>query len=354
MNEKIKKLCELIENDQAIFITDKYNRRYLTGFTSSAGLIVITKRNSYVLVDSRYFEAAKKAIDFAQVILSSNFHDDAKEILSNNLIKQVYLEYDINFSVLKRFEESLKEVEFIPKNELSINIKEQRTIKTEQELNYIKKAQSIADRSFFELLEHIKPGVTENEVAARLEYIMRLNGSAKASFETIVLFGARTSLPHGRPSESKLSKKDIILIDFGATVNGYRSDMTRTFFIGEATKEQETVYNTVVTAKNMAIAKIKPGEKCSDIDAVARGFIDSGVYKDKFGHGLGHSVGLEIHETPAFSHVSTQALKVGTVMTVEPGIYLEGNFGVRVEDIGVVTNEGFSIFTTASEQLTVL
>ncbi len=354
MNEKIKKLCELIENDQAIFITDNFNRRYLTGFTSSAGLIVITKKNSYVLVDSRYFEAAKKVIDFAQVILSSNFHADAKEILSNNSIKQVYLEYDINFSVLKRFEESLKDVKFIAEKEVSINIKEQRMIKTEQELNDIKKAQNIADRSFLELLEHIKSGVTENEIAARLEYIMRLNGSSKASFETIVLFGQRTSLPHGRPSENKLSKKDIILIDFGATVNGYRSDMTRTLFIGEATKEQETVYNTVVMAKNMAIANIKPGEKCSDIDAVARKFIDSGVYKDKFGHGLGHSVGLEIHETPTFSHVSDQVLRVGTVMTVEPGIYLEGNFGVRVEDIGMVTNKGFSVFTTSSEKLTVL
>ncbi len=354
MNEKTKKLCELIEHDQAIIISDKFNRRYLTGFVSSAGLVIITKRNSYVLVDSRYFEAAKKAIGFAQIVLSSNFYDDAKEILSNNSIKQVYLEHDITFSTLKRFEESLNEIEFVPKKEVTICIKEQRTVKSEQELNDIRKAQSIADRSFLELLEHIKPGVTENEVAARLEYIMRQNGSSGASFETIVLFGQRTSLPHGRPSECKLSKQDIILLDFGATVNGYRSDMTRTFFIGEATKQQQDVYKTVVKAKNMAIAMIRPGEKCSDIDAAARNFIDSGEYKNKFGHGLGHSVGLEIHETPAFSHVSNQILNVGTVMTVEPGIYLEGNFGVRVEDIGVVTNDGFSVFTTSSEQLMVI
>ncbi len=354
MPEKIEKLKELVSEKQAIFITDNYNRRYITGLQTSAGLLVVTNDRCCFLVDSRYFEIAKSKIEHCEVLLSSDLIKDAKDIVDDGSVKTVLLEHDIKFSFFEKIKQATEQLEFLPSKELTETLNSLRMTKNEKEISAIKKAQTIADNSFSELLKFFKEGVSEQEIAARLEYIMRINGSQKASFETIVLFGERTSMPHGRPSENKLKQNDIILLDFGATIEGYCSDMTRTLFIGEASTKQQQVYNTVVSAKNKAIKSIRSGEYCQKIDGVAREHIENSQFKGLFGHGLGHSVGLEIHELPAFSPVSKDVVDEGYIMTVEPGIYIEKQFGVRVEDIGVVEKSGFSVFTGSTEQLIVL
>ena len=215
-----------------------------------------------------------------------------------------------------------------------------RAVKDNSELENIIAAQKLTDDAFGYILNHISAGRTEKEVMLDMEFYIRKAGSEGVAFDFIVVSGKNSSLPHGVPTDKKIENGDFVTLDFGAVINGYRSDMTRTVAVGGVSAEQKAVYYTVQKAQKAALAAIKPGVKCADIDKIARDIIDKAGYKGRFGHGLGHSVGVEIHEAPSFSQRSNAVTRAGNVITVEPGIYLDGKFGVRLEDTFLVTKTG--------------
>ena len=250
------------------------------------------------------------------------------------------------------FEEKLG-VEVLRDKTLSETISQMRSIKSEKEIEYIKAAQKLTDETFSYILPRIETGRTEKEIMLDMEFFMRKNGSEGVSFDFIVVSGKNSSLPHGVPTDKKIAKGDFITMDFGAVINGYRSDMTRTVAVGNVTDEQKKVYNTVLAAQEAAIKAACAGKKCVDIDKTARDIIEKD-YSGCFGHGLGHSVGIDIHESPSFNTRDNTVLRPGMVLTVEPGIYIENKFGVRIEDMIVITNDGNIDITKSPKDLIVL
>jgi len=237
---------------------------------------------------------------------------------------------------------------------LSDTVNQLRRVKTEDEILNIKYAQSITDKAFSHILEYIKPGKTEKEIALELEFFMRANKSEGVAFETIVVSGKNSSLPHGVPTDKPLEYGDFITMDFGAAFGGYCSDMTRTVALGGVDEKQELVYNTVLKAQNAVLENIGNGKKCRDMDKIARDLINSAGFEGCFGHGLGHSLGLEIHENPACNTRDDTILIPGMLMTVEPGIYIENTFGVRIEDLVVIRENGYENLTTSPKELIIL
>ena len=229
-----------------------------------------------------------------------------------------------------------------------------RRIKTPTELENIKRAQKITDDTFSYILGQICPGQTERELMLEMEFYLRKQGSEGVSFDFIVVSGKNSSLPHGVPTDKAIKKGDFITMDFGAVVSGYRSDMTRTVAVGSVSEKQKAVYETVLAAQQRALDAIAPGKICKDIDAAARDYIYSNCYKGYFGHGLGHGVGIEIHEGPCFNTSDETVLVPGMVITVEPGIYLPNEFGVRIEDMVVITENAYENITNSNKELIVL
>ena len=229
-----------------------------------------------------------------------------------------------------------------------------REVKEEQEISQIVAAQRIAEAALTRVLPSIRPGVAEKELAAELDYQMLKLGSTGVSFETILVSGAKSSLPHGKPGEKKIADGDFVTIDFGAMVGGYHSDMTRTFAVGHATEEMRTVYATVLEAQLAGIAALEAGVPGSTVDQAARDVIERAGYGKCFGHGLGHSLGLNIHENPRASRLYPEPFKTGNIITIEPGIYLPGKFGVRIEDMVYLGADGKRNLTEAPKNLTIL
>ena len=242
----------------------------------------------------------------------------------------------------------------LKENTLSQKLNALRQIKSQDEIELIKKAQKITDDAFSHILNFIKSGVTEKEIALELEFFMRKSGSEGVAFDTIAVSGKNSSMPHGVPTDKPLEKGDFITMDFGAKWQGYCSDMTRTVALGKVTDKQRFVYDTVLKAQKAALDVIKAETICFDVDKAARDIIDNAGFKDCFGHGLGHSVGLYIHESPACNKRDMTPLKSGMIMTVEPGIYLENEFGVRIEDMVLVTENGYQNFTKSPKELIIL
>ncbi|MBR4099763.1 MAG: aminopeptidase P family protein [Clostridia bacterium] len=355
MKQRIQALRESLKSGEAAIIFDSFNRFYFTGFRSSAGIVIITPQNAFFLIDFRYFEKAKKVVCDMEVHLATDSYKQMAEILNKENIKELFLETEtINLSVYERLKERLEEITISTNSKIQNSINLLRSIKEENELESIKAAQEITDKTFSYILDKIKVGKTEREIALDMEFFARKNGSDGVAFDFIVVSGKNSSLPHGVPTDKQIQNGDFITMDFGARVNGYCSDMTRTVAVGEVTDKQRKVYETVLKAQQLAFKKIKAGAVCKDIDAAARDFIDNSGFENCFGHGLGHSLGLEIHENPAFNTRDTSVLKSGTVMTVEPGIYLESEFGVRIEDMVLVTDSGYENFTKSSKKLIIL
>ena len=355
MKERIEKIKELLEKDEALIISGDNNRFYFTGFRSSAGTVIITKENSYLLIDFRYFEKAKQTVKTTEVLLSERFFTQVDELLKKENIKKLYLETDtVSISRYNLLKENLSDYILSDDSKFSKKIEELRSIKTKSEIENIKSAQSITDETFSYILNRIKKGVSEREIMLDMEFYSRRIGSEETAFDFIVVSGKNSSLPHGVPTDKKIESGDFITMDFGCTVNGYRSDMTRTVAYGKISKKQESVYNTVLKAQTETLKAIKSGIPCNEIDSVARDIITAVGYGKNFGHGLGHSVGLEIHENPACNTRDTTPLKSGMIMTVEPGIYLENEFGVRIEDMVVVTDNGCINLTKSPKELIVL
>ena len=354
-SKRIEAISKSLTEEQAAIISSTANRRYLTGFSSSAGTVVITREKAYFLVDFRYYEKAKQTVTSACVVLCNSLYKQLNEILHLHNIKDILIEVaQLTVSDFEALKKQLYDFKISKTGDLSNKIAKLRSIKEPTELELIKKAQSITDSAFGHILKYIKVGVTEKDIMLELEFFMRKNGSEGVAFDTIAVSGKNSSLPHGVPSDKKLENGDFLTMDFGAVYGGYCSDMTRTVAIGKISDEQIKVYNTVLKAQLAAFEMLSPNTKCSDVDRAARSVIEKAGFKGCFGHGLGHSVGLEIHESPACNTRDETLLKSGMIMTVEPGIYIENCFGVRIEDMAVITEDGFENLTHSTKELIVL
>lgn len=350
---RIEQIANYLDEDSSALIMSEYNRRYFTGFDSSSGAVFITRQGGYFFTDSRYIEAAKAKINSCTVLEHGRaMADDINKIIEKHNIKSIHLEADhMTVRSAQRWTKALENIKIITDGTLDDKINSMRMIKTEDEINKIIAAQEITDKAFEHILDFIKIGKSEKEIALELEFFMRANGADGVAFDTIVVSGENSSKPHGVPGDRLIQQGDFITMDFGARVDGYCSDMTRTVAMGNISVEQMYVYDTVLLAQRTALAKLKPDEKCSVADAAARDIIKNAGYGKNFGHATGHSVGLEIHENPNLSPFSKDILQPGVIITVEPGIYLEGKFGVRIEDMALICKDGVKNLTKSEKGL---
>jgi len=346
VQEILKKL-----NIDAMLISNGKNMRYISGFTGETGYVYISNSRHAVITDFRYTIQAEAEAEGYEVITIGNdgYSAALNEVLAADKVNRLGFEAgDMLYADYQELREKLKVNELVP---VGKDITAMRRIKTPQELEYIKKAESIGDKVFTEILDFIKPGMTELEVAARIEYLLKVNGAQGISFSTIVASGVNSAMPHAVPSYKKIEKGDFVTMDFGCVYEGYCSDMTRTIVVGKANDEQKKIYNLVLKAQQAALDFIKAGYKGKEIDKVARDIIYNAGYEGCFGHGLGHSVGLDIHENPRLSMLEEDIIEAGMTETVEPGIYIKGFGGVRIEDLVVVTEDGCINFTKSEKRL---
>lgn len=336
---------------EGILVTDPYNMRYLSGFSGGEGALFLAENARIIITDSRYTEAAGKESDF--IVLEESRKNPRGEILSQ-LVREHRIsclgfeDGAVTYQQYEGFRKNLQDQKFIPLGNLLDSL---RAVKTEKELSLIRRAESIGDVAFSKILEILKPGISELEVAAELEYQMKRAGAEGLSFDTIVASGVHSSMPHAVPTEKKLEWGDFVTMDFGCRYQGYCSDMTRTVVIGKASQEQKKIYNTVLEAQRLALDQLCAGKAGKEIDAVARNHIAEAGYGKCFGHGLGHSLGLFIHEEPRLSPGEDTLLLPGMVETVEPGIYVPGFGGVRIEDLAVVKDHGCENYTGSPKEL---
>ncbi len=337
----------------AALITSGVNIRYYSGFTSSDGIFLVTQKNAYLVTDFRYTIQAKAQTkglcEVAETIFTEQL-DYIRKFLEADGCKRVAFEDGyLTVNSFRAYE--AMPVEWVP---FGTEISLPRMYKSADEVVSLQAAQSIADKSFTEWLGRIGAGMSELEATAELNYVCAKNGSEAPSFDPIIAAGPNGAMPHAVPGTRKMQKGDLVTADFGCMVNGYHSDMTRTFAIGAIDNESREIYEIVKTAQQMALNALKSGIHGKALDAVARDFITSKGHGEHFGHGLGHGVGLEIHEPPRASFLSNDTLLSGMTITVEPGIYVEGKCGVRIEDCCVVTDDGYiNLASTTKELITI-
>lgn len=331
-----------------ILLTDELSQRYLTDYAFTDGYVLITEQSAFLLTDFRYYEEATAKVSGMTVVMPENYFIFINDVLEREGIRNLCFEDgSLSYRETERIRELLT-VSLVPAGELLLSL---RSVKEEGELDRIRRAQTIADQAFSHILKTLTPNMTEIEVALELEFFMRRNGAEGLSFETIAVSGSASALPHGKCRNKKL-EQGFLTMDFGCKVDGYCSDMTRTVVLGKATSKMKNVYKTVLQAQMAALDFLEAGVSGAAADAVARGIIDKAGYAGCFGHGLGHGVGLYIHEMPRLSRLAKQTpLLAGSVVTVEPGIYLEGRFGCRIEDMGVLREGNFENFTHSSKEL---
>lgn len=361
MNEhlnRINKLRKLISSDkEALLITSNANVYYFTGFNNSEGTVLITSDKAYMFVDFRYIETAKNIVNSCEVIMYNSLLEELNLILSDNKINTVYIESK-NLTVLKlnNLKKSLLKINAsVVVNEVLDNkIENLRVIKSAVEIEYIQKAQEITEKAYNDILPLIKPDVYEKDIVLELEYRMKKYGAEDVSFDLITITGTKTSLPHGVPSNNLIKHGDFFTMDIGALYKGYHSDMTRTVAVGKISDEQQRIYDIVYNAQVSSLENVCAGNSCFNIDKTARDIITNAGYGKCFGHATGHGVGLDIHENPSVSPRSDTILSEGMIITIEPGIYLENKFGVRIEDMVLVTNNGYKNFANIPKELNIL
>ncbi|MBQ7296503.1 MAG: aminopeptidase P family protein [Clostridia bacterium] len=346
----------LKEKNAAALIMSEENICYFTSFHSSNGYLVVTGEKAVFLTDSRYIEAAGNKIKTCdEIIETKGMEKTLKPFIQKLGVKTLMLESErVTVSRYNEIKKIFSFCDIICDGELDNIINKIRMTKNADEVSKIVKAQRIAEMAFEHILGFITVGRTEKEVALELEYYMLRGGADALSFETIAVSGKNSSLPHGVPSDKKIESGDFVTMDFGAVTDFYHSDMTRTIAVGEVSSKQIDVYETVLSAQLKGLEAIKAGVPCRDVDAVARNIIADKGYGSFFGHGLGHGVGVEIHESPSLNPSSKAVLAEGHIVTVEPGIYLPGEFGVRIEDMALVTAGGCENLTTCEKKLIVL
>lgn len=345
----------LQDKDYAAFIVSEENRRYFTAFPSSDGFLIVTAEKAVFVTDSRYIEAAQQqCVDCDEVLLFKSIKESIVPVVEELGIKKLAVESGrITLRQLAMYSSGIN-VKFETDNALENAIEDIRLIKSREEIDRVVKAQRIAEKAFEHILGFIKVGMTEREIGLELDYFMLRNGADALSFETIAVSGEKTSMPHGVPGMRKIQNGDFITMDYGAVVEGYHSDMTRTIAVGSVSDEQKKVYDTVLKAQTEAFAVMKPGIPCANVDKAARDVIAQAGYGDYFGHGLGHGVGIEIHEEPRLSPFGKKVLESGFLVTNEPGIYLPGKFGVRIEDMAFITDDGYENLTVCPKELIII
>jgi len=323
------------------------NMRYLTGFTGDGSLFV-KGGSAAILTSFLYAEQAERETDVRVIRIGGDVKKGEALRLLAGETQTLAIEADyVTVEQLRELEEALPGVSFPP---LGATLTTLRAVKYGDEIEYIRRACAIACLAFEGLLGWIKPGMTERQIQIKLDYAMLKLGSEGIAFPTIVCAGPNGSLPHATPGDRPIQRGDLVTMDFGAQVSGYKSDMTRTIGVGEVSAELRAMYDTALRASNAATGAIRAGARCSEIDAIAREIIEP-IYPGAFGHSLGHGVGLVVHESPGLSSRESQALQAGNVVTVEPGIYLKGIGGCRIEDMGAVTECGFDNMIGAEKRL---
>ncbi len=349
-----KYLTLLPDNSTGLLLTSRYSRYYGAEFDIAEGVAVVSSKGCRYFTDSRYIESAHNGIQGFEVLEVNREFPYSRRI--NDAIAEFglttlgYEEVYLTVAELKIYEEKLN-AQLVPMHDAIYDL---RAVKEAWELDYMRKAQSIADTAFDEILTKIKAGMTEKELQAELIYCLLKNGGEGLSFDPIVVSGPNTSLPHGVAGDRQLQEGDFITMDFGVLYKGYCSDMTRTVALGYATDEMKKVYDTVLQAQLAGIAASCAGVPGKDVDAAARKVIEDAGYGEFFGHGFGHSVGLEIHERPNCGRFSEEIMVENAVASAEPGIYLPGKFGVRIEDCCVYLEDGIENLTHSPKNLIIV
>jgi len=337
------KLDNLLKGADAVLLTSSHNMQYFSGFSGGEGAVLITNDSQIVYTDSRYTEAAQQEVEGFQVIETNNWMSEIEDFGSI-----VFEDEEISAAEHEILKDALGKTKLLPG---SAELKKLRMVKTEAELKKIAEAEALACHAFEYVLGIIRPGLREFELAAELEYYMKKNGGEGTSFDTIAISGARTSLPHGVPTDKKIESGDFVTLDFGCKIGGCCSDMTRTVVVGKATAKQKKIYNTVKSAQQAGLDFIREGVSGKDADASAREGIENAGYGEYFRHSLGHGVGLLVHELPNLSPKSAIILAENMVVSCEPGIYIPEFGGVRIEDLVVVKKDGCINLTPATKEL---
>lgn len=351
---KLVKLRETLKEKgiDALLVTNSYNRRYITGFTGSAGVAVISADDAVFITDFRYTEqAAVQVKDFRIVKHEKTIIEEVAAQVKDMGIKTLGFEKDdLAYGMYEMYDGKV-DAELKP---VSGIIEKLRLVKSEDEIAVLQQAAKIADDAFAHICTFIKPGVTELQVSNELEMFMRNQGATSSSFDIIVASGERGALPHGVASDKVIQSGELVTLDFGALYNGYISDITRTVAVGEVSEKLKEIYEVTRFAQELALEQIKPGMTGIEADAIARDHIKSKGYGEAFGHSTGHGIGLEVHEGPALSFRSETKLEPNMAVTVEPGIYLPGIGGVRIEDDIIITEDGNYRLTHSPKELIVL
>lgn len=355
MNLRLEKLRNLFPEYRidGILITSSTNRKYMSGFTGSTGYVLIGESKAAFITDFRYVEQAKvECPEFEIVDNQRKMNEALKAKIEEFGLKSVGFEKDfVTYSQYKDLLQLTQNLQWIPVSGL---IEQLRLIKDESELSKVQKAINIADQTFTYILDVIRPGISEIDVALELEFKMRKLGASGPSFDTIVASGVRSALPHGRASKKLIEEGELVTLDFGAIFEGYVSDITRTVAVGEISGQLREIYDVCLRAQLTGVLHIKAGMTGREADALCRDVIREAGYGDAFGHSTGHGIGLDVHEGPNASAVSDHILKPGMLLTVEPGIYLPGIGGVRIEDDILITENGNEILTKSTKELIIL
>jgi len=352
---KIKKLREaLVEKGlDALLVTSTYNRRYLTNFTGSSGVALITKDKALFITDFRYVEQATSQCEGFEIVKHEGLisSEVASQVEKNGVAKIGFEQDHMTFSEYGTYRKVVAGAELVPVNGIIENL---RLIKTDAEISIIKEATKIAESAFDHILGYIRPGVTELEVSNELEFYMRKLGATSSSFDIIVASGARSALPHGVASSKVIETGDFVTLDFGAYYKGYVSDMTRTVSVGEPDAELKKIYDIVLEAQLRGVNGIKAGITGKEADALTRDYITEKGYGEYYGHSTGHGIGLEVHEGPGLSFRSDLVLEPNMIVTCEPGIYIPNLGGVRIEDDLIVKNGGNENLMSSPKNLIIL
>ncbi len=353
MTDRIKKLREKIKRESLdlLLVTTLTNLRYLCGYTGSNGILLVSEDKSIFLTDFRYKEQVKKEVYDAEIkIAQRELFSTLTEIdwLKEKRIKVGFESKILSFKLYEKLKALFPQILWIPTEDL---VESLLVTKDEGEIRKIKKAADISAKVYQEILPLLKPGTKEQEISAELEYRIRRNGGTGSAFEPIVASGVRSAMPHARASSKRFQKGDFVTLDFGALYEGYVCDITRTVVLGKATPRQKKIYDLVLKAQTKAIKNACSGMKGFELDKVARDVINNAGFKDYFGHGLGHGIGLLVHDSPGINTRSQEVLKPGMVITIEPGVYLPGWGGVRIEDDILITRNGCKVLTNIDREL---
>ncbi|OIJ16861.1 Xaa-Pro dipeptidase [Anaerobacillus alkalilacustris] len=353
--ERLTKLRETLKKNEieGILIASNYNRRYITGFTGTAGVALITETEAKFITDFRYVEqASEQAVDFEIVQHKALLVDElATQIKNMGIEKLGFEKCHVSFAQYEEYKDWFENVTLVPTSGIIENL---RLIKDEQEIKILKEAAKIADAAFDHIIKYIKPGLTELDVSNELEFFMRKQGAESSSFDIIVASGLRSALPHGVASSKVIQTGELVTLDFGAYYKGYCSDITRTVAVGKPSSDLEKIYYTVLEAQIKGMKEIKAGLTGKEADDIIRDFISQKGYGEYFGHSTGHGLGMEVHEGPGLSKKSETVLQPGMVVTVEPGIYISGVGGTRIEDDTVITKDGNDTLTFSTKELLIL